>query len=51
MTQEELKEFLKKNLRIETEVDDCWEAKEVRVRLYLEDEIISTDFFIIHYLN
>lgn len=45
MTQEELIKFLKENLKIETEVIDCWETKEVCVRLYLEDEIITSDYF------
>lgn len=44
MTQEELVKFLKDNLRIELTSDDCWETKELCVRLYLGDEILSCDF-------
>ena len=47
MTQEELKEFLKKNLKIETSVDGVWHEKEISIRLYLGDEIIASDFFIV----
>lgn len=47
MTQEELKEFLKKNLKIETSVNGVWNEKEVCIRLYLGDEIIASDFFVV----
>ena len=44
MTQEELVKFLKDNLRLELTSDDSWETKELCVRLYLVDEILSCDF-------
>ena len=44
MEREELIQFLKDNLKIELSVEDDWESKEVCVRLYLGDEIISDDF-------
>ena len=44
MTQEELIKFLKDNLRIELNINDCWETKELGVCLYLGDEIISNEF-------
>ena len=47
MTQKELKEFLKENLKIETSVNCAWNEKEVCIRLYLGDEIIASDFFIV----
>lgn len=49
MTQEELKEFLKKNLKIETSVNGAFDEKEkeVCIRLYFGDEIIASDFFVV----
>lgn len=44
MTQEELIKFLKDNLRIEVDINECWETKELCVKLRLGDEIISTEF-------
>ena len=44
MTQEELVKFLKDNLRIKFTSDDCWETKELCVRLYLGDEILSCEY-------
>lgn len=44
MTQEELVEFIKDNLRIKLDVDEDWETKELCVKLYLGDEIISNEF-------
>lgn len=44
MTQEQLIQFLKDNLRIELEVQGCWEDNEIGVYLYLGDKIISSDF-------
>ena len=44
MTQEELINFLKNNLKIELDVQDSWETKELCVRLCLGDEIISSEF-------
>ena len=43
MTQEELVKFLKDNLRIDVNSNDCWETKELRIRLYLGDEILSCE--------
>jgi hypothetical protein len=40
MTQEELIQFLKENLKIEVSVNECCE-----ISIRLDDEIISTDFF------
>ena len=44
MTQEELIKFLKDNLRIELDMNECWETKELCVKLCLGDEIISNEF-------
>ena len=44
MTQEELIKFLKDNLKIEFDINECWETKELCVKLYLGDEIISNEF-------
>lgn len=44
MTQEELIKFLKDNLRIELDIIECWETKELCVRLCLGDEIISSEY-------
>ncbi len=44
MIPEELVKILKDNLRIEFTSDDCWETKELCIRLYLGDEIISCDY-------
>ena len=43
MTQEELIKFLKDNLRIEVDSNDCWETKELCIRLCLGDEILSCE--------
>ena len=45
MTQKELIKFLKENLKIKVETEDCWETKEVCVSLYLGKEQISCDYF------
>lgn len=45
MTQEELIEFLKNNLKIKINVENCWETSEVGVSLYLGEELISIDYF------
>ena len=42
MTKEELIQFLKDNLRIETSTNNCWETTELEIRLYLGEEIISS---------
>lgn len=44
MSQEELIKFLKDNLRIELDINECWETKELGVRLCLGDEIISNEY-------
>jgi len=44
MKQEELVKFIKDNLRIKLDLDECWETKELCVKLYLGDEIISNEF-------
>ena len=41
MTQEELIKFFKDNLRIEVNVNECWETKELCISLYLGDEILA----------
>lgn len=44
MTKEELIKFLKDNLRIELDINECWETKELCVRLCLGNETISNEF-------
>lgn len=44
MTQEELVQFLKENLRLEMRESKCWDATEIGVAIYLGDEIITSDF-------
>lgn len=44
MTQKELIKFIKDNLRIELDINEHWETKELCVRLCLNDEIISSEF-------
>lgn len=45
MAQKELIKFLKENLKIKVETEDCCETTEVCVSLYLGEEIISSDYF------
>jgi len=47
MTKEELIQFLKDNLRIETSTINSWETTELEIRLYLGEEIISSSFEVI----
>lgn len=42
--EEELIKFLKNNLKIELDINDSWETKDLCVRLCLGDEIISNEF-------
>lgn len=44
MTQKELVEFLKDNLKIKVTTNHCWETKELCVCLYLGKEKISSQF-------
>lgn len=44
MTQEELIKFLKDNLKIEVDSNDCWETTELCIRLCLGDEILSCEY-------
>ena len=44
MTKEELIQFLKDNLRIETSTINDWGHTELDIRLYLGEEIISSSF-------
>lgn len=44
MTQEELIKFLKENLRIRIDTNDCWETTELGIQLYLGKEIISSEY-------
>lgn len=45
MTQEELIEFLKENLKIKVTTEGYWETTGVNVLLYLGEEQISCDYF------
>jgi hypothetical protein len=47
MTKEELIQFLKDNLKIETSTINCGETTELDIRLYLGEEIISSSFEVI----
>lgn len=47
MTKEELIQFLKDNLRIETSTINDWETTELEIRLYLGEEIISSSLEVI----
>jgi len=47
MTKEELIQFLKDNLRIETSTINDWETTELEIRLYLGEEIISSSYEVI----
>ena len=44
MTQEELIKFLKNNLRIELDINECWETKELCLKLCLGGETISNSY-------
>lgn len=44
MTQEELIQFLKNNLKIKTSVENTWNESEIGIYLYLGDELISSSF-------
>lgn len=47
MTKEELIQFLKDNLKIETSTISSWDTTELEIRLYLGEEIISSSFEVI----
>lgn len=47
MNKEELIQFLKNNLKIELSKVEDWETTELEVRLYLGNEIISSEFICI----
>lgn len=44
MSKEELIQFLKDNLRIETSTNSTWETTELGISLYLGDELISSSY-------
>ena len=44
MTQEDLIQFLKDNLKIKTCVEHTWETTELGISLYLGDESISSSY-------
>lgn len=48
MTKEELIQFLKDNLRIETSTFNSGEETELDIRLYLGEEMISSSFEVIY---
>ena len=47
MNKEELIKFLKDNLKVRLSFENDWEYKEIGVKLYLGNEIISSDFITI----